>query len=271
MNIISWCLFGGLPSSLFVSCSWRLPLSCRIIPITSSASMPGHSLLGISSCQSFLRAPSRTSCAWPTIVLYLLRAVLINLLSGILACWYRFCQAFVKLWKWAFWWSSTIPLSAYPLGAWPIVVVVTSIGCVVRRPIFLQFHYEWTVWCFSDQCVFERSSKAGGKRISDCIVPASPVLLVPRCLTLLPNILVQVHRWLPEYHSSELLGSEGPRRSLRLAFSTRMRLTLEAGATGIFPTWLVVWSWVTMIAYALILTFFERYARLLTTLPPCLV
>lgn len=51
---------------------------------------------------------------------------------------------------------------------------------------------------------------ANGEPIDDRIVLSSPVHFVPRDLTALLTIHVQVPRWLSEYHRSGVLGSEAP-------------------------------------------------------------
>lgn len=54
-----------------------------------------------------------------------------------------------------------------------------------------------------------RHRPASDKQVRDRIVPVSPVLLVQGNVILLPNIQAQLHRWVSEYHFSDVQGWEG--------------------------------------------------------------
>lgn len=60
----------------------------------------------------------------------------------------------------------------------------------------------------SSRSFLTRLGNADGEPLDDLILPALPVLFEPGEFTTLPVIQACVRRWMPEYHPSEVPGSE---------------------------------------------------------------
>lgn len=108
---------------------------------------------------------------------YQLRAFLVCLLSGFWLIFYIFHLASVICWRrWALLQSCRILVSTWSQSAWPIVAVVTSIKRGVRRQDFSMGEVS-NVLTPSLSSTFLQS--VDGEPISDCVLPAAPVLVVP--------------------------------------------------------------------------------------------
>lgn len=268
-NITPWYLLGGRLSKVILFCYGRFFLSCRIVPITSSYIIPGHSIYGISACRRTPSGPSLHFCAWPVVFPYLLRAVLLRLQFEILACWFRLHLASVRPWRICVELQSCkVLFPRFPWDIWPVAVVLMLIGrslhchgfptisaCMVstmfRRVLFLQI----------------RRLSAYGDSFGFCIIHASPLLLYQGTL-----LCYQLFKWgcIGGCLSTTHLRSGARKchhRSLKRVILTHLRLTLKVRAAGTFPTWLVVHTCLILPIFVFIMNCFKRCAWMLTSLP----
>lgn len=108
--------------------------------------------------------------------------------------------------------------------------------------------------------------RADVKAIGGWIIPASPMLLVPRVSTLFLTIQVWLGQCLSVYTCLGPCTRRSHERFLKLEILTCVQLIMKVKSPGTFPTGLVLWDGCTGPPFVWITTRLERRARLLAFL-----
>lgn len=135
---------------------------------------------------------------------------------------------------------------------WPCHWSIWPIACRSHDVDWLQYTapslpYHFRMGGVSDVLTRSVSSTgrfcANGKPIGDCIIPIYWLLFLPWDFYSSRNVLVNVRRWISEYHHCGPQARKSRCCLLRLAILTQMQIVLKARTLGTFPCWLVVWIW----------------------------